>query len=125
MLTGSIYALRLWELRGTVAALFDRELVDPCYLGDRDEVLALLPDGAVPSPDDHEFPPPINDAWETVRGWHYFSPSYAAEEVETNDEFIPVPARLDPQPHRAPPKIGRNDPCPCGSGKKYKKCCGA
>lgn len=23
------------------------------------------------------------------------------------------------------PKTGRNDPCPCGSGKKYKKCCGA
>jgi uncharacterized protein YecA (UPF0149 family) len=22
------------------------------------------------------------------------------------------------------PKIGRNEPCPCGSGKKYKKCCG-
>ncbi|MCI5655557.1 MAG: SEC-C domain-containing protein [Ruminococcus sp.] len=21
-------------------------------------------------------------------------------------------------------RIGRNDPCPCGSGKKYKKCCG-
>jgi curved DNA-binding protein CbpA len=26
---------------------------------------------------------------------------------------------------RESPKIGRNDPCPCGSGKKYKKCCGA
>ncbi len=25
---------------------------------------------------------------------------------------------------RKGPKIGRNDPCPCGSGKKYKKCCG-
>ncbi|MEM5473553.1 YchJ family protein [Hoeflea sp. AS60] len=24
----------------------------------------------------------------------------------------------------APARIGRNDPCPCGSGKKYKKCCG-
>ena len=24
---------------------------------------------------------------------------------------------------RSEPKIGRNDPCPCGSGKKYKKCC--
>jgi hypothetical protein len=24
---------------------------------------------------------------------------------------------------REQPKIGRNDPCPCGSGKKYKKCC--
>ena len=23
------------------------------------------------------------------------------------------------------PKVGRNDLCPCGSGKKYKKCCGA
>lgn len=31
-----------------------------------------------------------------------------------------------PQPMQAirnGPKIGRNDPCPCGSGKKYKKCC--
>jgi SEC-C motif-containing protein len=26
---------------------------------------------------------------------------------------------------RETPKIGRNDPCPCGSGKKFKKCCGA
>ena len=26
---------------------------------------------------------------------------------------------------RSSPKIGRNDPCPCGSGKKHKKCCGA
>ena len=27
-------------------------------------------------------------------------------------------------PIRTTPKIGRNDSCPCGSGKKYKKCCG-
>ena len=26
---------------------------------------------------------------------------------------------------RDTPKVGRNDPCPCGSGKKFKKCCGA
>ncbi len=25
--------------------------------------------------------------------------------------------------HRTEPRVGRNDPCPCGSGKKYKKCC--
>jgi len=31
-----------------------------------------------------------------------------------------------PQPiRRSKPKIGRNEPCPCGSGKKYKKCCAA
>ena len=28
------------------------------------------------------------------------------------------------QPVRKAAKVGRNDPCPCGSGKKYKKCCG-
>lgn len=33
-------------------------------------------------------------------------------------------ARLGPAPFKsATPKIGRNDPCPCGSGKKYKQCC--
>ena len=30
-----------------------------------------------------------------------------------------------PVVRRASEKVGRNDPCPCGSGKKYKKCCGA
>jgi len=29
------------------------------------------------------------------------------------------------QPQRIVTKVGRNEPCPCGSGKKYKKCCGA
>jgi SWIM/SEC-C metal-binding protein len=28
-----------------------------------------------------------------------------------------------PTPALAGPKVGRNDPCPCGSGKKFKKCC--
>jgi len=28
------------------------------------------------------------------------------------------------RPVRTGPKVGRNDPCPCGSGKKYKHCCG-
>jgi SEC-C motif-containing protein len=30
-----------------------------------------------------------------------------------------------PPAERGAPKVGRNDPCPCGSGKKHKKCCGA
>jgi SWIM/SEC-C metal-binding protein len=29
-----------------------------------------------------------------------------------------------PVPKTAEKKVGRNEPCPCGSGKKYKKCCG-
>jgi hypothetical protein len=35
------------------------------------------------------------------------------------------PENFSDQPFVAAPKPGRNDPCPCGSGKKYKKCCGA
>jgi len=39
--------------------------------------------------------------------------------------YFTVGKVLGPQSVRlASPKVGRNDPCPCGSGKKYKKCCG-
>jgi preprotein translocase subunit SecA len=33
-------------------------------------------------------------------------------------------AEAKAKPVRTGPKVGRNDPCPCGSGKKYKQCCG-
>jgi uncharacterized protein len=36
-----------------------------------------------------------------------------------------APARETQRTVEAAGKVGRNDPCPCGSGKKYKKCCGA
>ncbi len=36
---------------------------------------------------------------------------------------VPPPERKI-EPVRVEKKIGRNDPCPCGSGKKYKQCCG-
>ncbi len=35
----------------------------------------------------------------------------------------PLPSPVDPI--QAGKKPGRNDPCPCGSGKKYKQCCAA
>jgi hypothetical protein len=35
------------------------------------------------------------------------------------------PVLIDPQERRGSRKVGRNEPCPCGSGKKYKRCCGA
>ncbi|UCG39100.1 MAG: preprotein translocase subunit SecA, partial [bacterium] len=35
------------------------------------------------------------------------------------------PARQQTTVKRETPKVGRNEPCPCGSGRKYKKCCGA
>ncbi|HRD33543.1 MAG TPA: UPF0149 family protein [Rhodocyclaceae bacterium] len=37
----------------------------------------------------------------------------------------PEPIVLEPAPAVGGPGVGRNDPCPCGSGRKFKKCCGA
>lgn len=45
-------------------------------------------------------------------------------EAELRAENGTAPAKVETVVHQGP-RIGRNDPCPCGSGKKYKKCCGA
>ena len=62
--------------------------------------------------------------------WEFYRPDFiarrqdrwakeAAEEEDESDFAGP-----DVEPYvREGPKVGRNDPCPCGSGKKYKKCC--
>jgi hypothetical protein len=49
-------------------------------------------------------------------------PRYTAP---AEQESAPPPAAAPKPIRRDVPKVGRNDPCPCGSGKKYKKCCGA
>lgn len=41
--------------------------------------------------------------------------------IEDNEEFN---EEVQETYIREEAKVGRNDPCPCGSGKKYKKCCG-
>jgi hypothetical protein len=51
---------------------------------------------------------------------HGLAPVFEGGEEEHEHEVQPEPATPAP-----PQKIGRNDPCPCGSGKKYKKCHGA
>ena len=49
-----------------------------------------------------------------------------AEAGSAVSETADTPPPAAPQPvTRAQPKVGRNDPCPCGSGKKYKQCHGA
>ena len=54
----------------------------------------------------------ITDCYNNTRLW-------------SNKGYTPAElARLSKMPKAKSQKIGRNDPCPCGSGKKYKKCCG-
>jgi preprotein translocase subunit SecA len=48
-----------------------------------------------------------------------------AQEGRPSDVVSEATAALEKaKPVRTGPKVGRNDPCPCGSGKKYKQCCG-
>ncbi len=54
----------------------------------------------------------IEDTVAEMQGWACFKP-------EPAPKLAPQPA-----PISSSPKTGRNDPCPCGSGKKYKRCCG-
>lgn len=47
------------------------------------------------------------------------------EDDDDEEDFDDLDLPIFPTPQSlSSPKIGRNDPCPCGSGKKYKKCCG-
>ncbi|CAA7621991.1 YchJ family protein [Magnetospirillum sp. UT-4] len=55
---------------------------------------------------------------------------YAHHELSSfrrlDGHWVYVDGTINPRPEqRVVEKVGRNDPCPCGSGKKYKKCCGA
>ena len=53
----------------------------------------------------------------------------STEEIESEQASLAKAAEeraRDPEKYRlkSSGQVGRNDPCPCGSGKKYKKCCG-
>ena len=51
-------------------------------------------------------------------------PEAEPEKVHNSAQALPQPQSLQQQPYRRPtPKIGRNESCPCGSGRKFKYCC--
>jgi len=53
-------------------------------------------------------------------GWYYI----IGFELDKPEDISDLEKMIDPPKPVMSDKIGRNDPCPCGSGKKYKKCCG-
>ena len=65
-----------------------------------------------------QLPSPAPFAWSVV-------PSLVAIHAHWLARRTALPAVASRGPvRREAPKVGRNDPCPCGSGQKYKKCCG-
>ena len=111
---------------------YDRDLVDSTivHLGNVEESIA---DGEAGVRKQLERCPKtgIADVIEELQSWASFeekparqqspalppAPHYAAPPEPAEPVTTPVLSRG--------PRIGRNDPCPCGSGKKFKKCCGS
>jgi hypothetical protein len=70
----------------------------------------------------------MKSAVEEMEGWACFrgdrSDKVNKPEPYADEERRVIHDALDGPYERVEPKVGRNDPCPCGSGKKAKKCCG-
>ncbi len=51
-------------------------------------------------------------------------PNEYKQHLDLEEVLNVITAQDETQVVEKPRKVGRNEPCPCGSGKKYKKCCG-
>ena len=120
---GAIAMLGLSELKPLVKQAFERDFISPGWLGfqDFERDLQCTVDGEPPpswAKDEFEL---FGDTIEELSSWAAFAPkrekARATESAWNSSPWGGMPAA---NPYRA---IGRNDPCPCGSGKKFKKCC--
>jgi hypothetical protein len=91
---------------------FTDDLIDLMYinLDDVDEVLARDKDAVLENLKTDRHYTYIEDTIKEMEWWYCFQP--------------PKPRQVPGQIVTKQQKIGRNEPCPCGSGQKYKRCCG-
>jgi hypothetical protein len=125
----AIGLLGLEALSGVVRQAFGRGLIDPMVMGydhfRRDLERTLADPERMAGFEDDQIGP-LEDAIGELSGWYTFSD--AAKRDQERRATSPEDAHLafadTPLPFVDPFKdVGRNDPCPCGSGKKFKKCC--
>ena len=101
---------------------YDEDLPDPGVIGwdEVEEALAMGKEAAMSRLRRSRYSL-VSDVHKEMSWWACFREN---EHPPLRDDLL-LPAEyevVDPI-HRTEPKVGRNDPCPCGSGKKYKKCC--
>lgn len=106
---------------------YDEGLIDPGFIGPEEfDHVETEPRGG-PIARFRQDHAPFTDVARETRWWNSFYQARKAQQTEAESELF---EGLEPadyrefQPYIAPPKTGRNEPCPCGSGKKFKKCCG-
>jgi Protein of unknown function (DUF1186)/SEC-C motif len=120
---GAIAALGLAELRPQVKQAFERRWIDPIgqsfehFEKDLNATLKC-PDAPAWFLEQHR---PLGDIVERLSTWVFDSES----DLEDDTGAVGAPhSQWNPEQAFNPFKnVGRNDPCPCGSGKKFKKCC--
>jgi len=67
----------------------------------------------------------LRERWSDASARHASADPFARSRAQSQRAVAADQGGHKPRPiERKAPKVGRNDPCPCGSGKKYKKCCG-
>ena len=122
----AIAMIGLVELKEIVKEAFDTGIVDAEWLAYGDFERDLM--SAALNPTERAVRPGkdftvFGDVIEELSSWYCYSEA-AKKERERLRELPPPLLFPPPAPITNPLRgIGRNDPCPCGSGKKYKKCC--
>ncbi|MGQ0565970.1 MAG: DUF1186 domain-containing protein [Gemmobacter sp.] len=118
-----VAALGLEALLPQVTGLFQSGRISPMLgtLSDiEDDLRATLAEGRPARFVDSPHHLPVTDAVAEVSVWCGFSAASRSGRSRRTWSFSDGSASA---PVTLPPKVGRNDPCPCGSGKKHKKCC--
>lgn len=102
---------------------YDEELIDPRNIGrsELDEVEASPRGEHLERVKDRY--PPIDDVAKATWWWGCFEKRVSDRSAVELALAREGESDGTKKTHRAPGKVGRNEPCPCGSGKKYKKCC--
>ena len=102
--------------------MLDHDLMDERYLGKYDSCVDLMFEY---SEEEEHFCAKSMDAAECLKSWAMFTDSNTKNtdmgEKDLEKMFRVMKRAVNPPIRKK--KIGRNDPCPCGSGKKYKFCC--
>ena len=115
----------LSDLKTLVKKAFDRGFIDSHVLEfdhfEQDLRRGIEGLGEPWRSDDHEYTL-FGDTIDELSGWYCFSEQYNEEQERYRRQA--EANRVGSQPLENPFRgIGRNDPCPCGSGNKFKKCC--
>ena len=131
----ALWDLRAVEAMSVIERAFASGLVDESVNGDLEDVQIHF--GLKTQREHPRKPNRLTEMSQKLSGMREEIEAYERENAELRETIAAMEAIVPkvegppddsewkiPEPYVAPPKVGRNDPCPCGSGKKYKKCCG-